>query len=258
MFHTLKSAGAALALALAGALSLTGCQTTGSSGSGDLAGVVGGVLGQLGQTGAGQGLTGAEIEAGLREALTVGTQRVAADLGQVDGYFGDPQIRIPLPGRLGDLQNQLSRVGLSAPLDDLQLRLNRGAEAAVPEARDLVMAAVRSITIQDALDILNGGDAAATQFLRSRTEDSLRTALTPHIRNGLEQSGAYNALDQVASRNGLGALSSGLRDDLTTSAVNFGLDGLFLYLEQEEARIRRDPVARSTELLRRVFGANIQ
>lgn len=241
------------AVAIAGTLSLTGCQTTGSSG--DLAGVVGGVLGQMGQPGAGQGLTGAEIDAGLREALTIGTQRVAADLGQVDGYFGDPQIRIPLPGTLGDLQEQLSRVGLSAPLDELQLRLNRGAEAAVPEARDLVIAAVRSITIEDALNILNGGESAATDFLRARTEAELRTALTPHIRTALEQSGAYSALDSVASRNGLGALSASLRDDLTTSAVNFGLNGLFHYLEEEEARIRRDPVARTTELLRRVFGA---
>ncbi|MEL6664354.1 MAG: DUF4197 domain-containing protein, partial [Pseudomonadota bacterium] len=201
------------------------------------------------------GLSQYEIEAGLREALTIGTERVAADLGQVDGYFGDPQIRIPLPGRLGDIQNSLQRVGLSAPLDDLQLRLNRGAEAAVPQAKSLVISAVQSITLEDALGILQGGDTAATDFLRSKTESGLRDALTPHIESALQSSGAYTALDGVAQNNGLGALSASLRDDLTTSAVNYGLDGLFLYVAAEEKRIREEPVARTTELLRKVFGA---
>ncbi|MEM1150441.1 MAG: DUF4197 domain-containing protein, partial [Pseudomonadota bacterium] len=188
-------------------------------------------------------------------ALTIGTERVALDLGQVDGYFGDPQIRIPLPGRLGDLQETLQGIGLSAPLDDLQLRLNRGAEAAVPQAKSLVISAVQSITLEDALGILKGGDTAATDFLRGRTEVGLRQALTPHIQTALESSGAYTALDSVAQRNGLGAFSTSLRDDLTTSAVNFGLDGLFVYVAAEEKRIREEPVARTTELLRKVFGA---
>ena len=107
-------------------LAVPGCQTTGGS---DVATVLGGVLGELATTDTVSGLTQAEIEAGLREALTIGTQNVASQLGQTNGYFGDPEIRIPLPGQLGDLQETLSRVGLSGPLDDLQLRLNRGAEA---------------------------------------------------------------------------------------------------------------------------------
>ncbi|MEM1104922.1 MAG: DUF4197 domain-containing protein [Pseudomonadota bacterium] len=246
---------ACLAAALFAVSALPACQTTGTSGSGDLAGVLGGVLGELGTTGGASALSQAEIEAGLREALTVGTERVAADLGQVDGYFGDPEIRIPLPGRLGELQSGLSRVGLSAPLDDLQLRLNRGAEAAVPQAKSLVISAVSSITLEDALGILRGGDTAATEFLRSRTETDLRAALTPHIRSGLQSAGAYAALDDVAARNGLSGLTASLSDDLTASAVNFGLDGLFLYVAAEETRIRENPVARTSELLQKVFGA---
>lgn len=242
------------AFAMGGALALTGCQTDGGP-NGDLAGVIGGVLGELGEPGAAGGLTQFEIEAGLREALTVGTERVASELGQTDGYFGDTRIRIPLPGDLGELQRGLSRVGLSGPLDDLQLRLNRGAEAAVPQAKALVISAVQSITIEDALNILNGGDTAATDFLRSRTETGLREALTPYLRDALQSSGAYTALDNVAARNGLGALSTSLQEDITTSAVNYGLDGLFLYVADEEQRIREEPVARTTELLRKVFGA---
>ncbi|MCI4644526.1 MAG: DUF4197 domain-containing protein [Hyphomonadaceae bacterium] len=243
-----------LVACIAGAMfALPGCQTTGTSG--DAVTVLGGILGDLGGAAGQSGLTQYEIEAGLREALTVGTQRVASQLGQTDGYFGDPEIRIPLPGDLGELQDGLARVGLSGPLDDLQLRLNRGAEAAVPQARDLVIEAVRNITLEDALAILNGGDTAATDFLRGKTETSLRTALRPHLSNALQGAGAYSAMDRVATANGLGALSVRLREDLTDSAVNYGLDGLFHYVAAEEMRIREDPVARTTELLRKVFGA---
>lgn len=229
-----------------------GCATSDAQ---DIGQILEGLSGLQGEQGAPAGLTTLEIEQGLREALTVGTERVALDLGQVDGYFGDPRIRIPLPGTLGELQQTLKPIGLSGPLDDLQLRLNRGAEAAIPQAKTLVIDAVRSITLDDALAILNGGDTAATDFLRRRTEPALREALTPHMRSALASSGAFAALDDVAARNGLGGLSASLSDDLTTRAVAYGLDGLFLYVAEEEKRIRENPVARTSEILRRVFGS---
>lgn len=240
-------------LAGAGALLLTGCQTTGTSG--ELGTVLGEVLGPQEGTGAGPGLSAYEVEAGLREALTVGTRRVADQLGRQDGYFGDPEIRIPLPGQLGKLQSNLSRVGLSRPLDDLQLRLNRAAEDAVPQARELVIEAVSTITLDDALAILNGPDTAATDYLRSRTEEDLRAALTPYMDAALRESGAFAQLDTIARNNGLGGLAADLGDDLTRRAVNYGLDGLFLYVAREEERIRENPVARTSDILRKVFGA---
>ena len=133
--------------ALAMAMLPAGCATTGSSG-GELGEVLGQVFGSPTTQGA---LSQAEIDAGLREALTVGTNLVAAQLSQKDGYFGDPRIRIPLPKTYRDIQSNLSRVGASAPLDDLELRMNRAAEAAVPQAKQLVLGAVREITIDDAL-----------------------------------------------------------------------------------------------------------
>ena len=235
--------------ALALALLPTGCATTGSAGD------YGAILGDIMRTPAGQGtLTQAEIDAGLREALTVGTNAVATQLRKTNGYFGDPRVRIPLPKTYRDIQSNLARVGASGPLDDLELRMNRAAEAAVPEARTLILGAVKSITINDALQILNGGDTAATDYLRSRTETQLRQSFTPYVRQTLSQSGAFTSMEQVAGQYGFGGVTGSLQNDLTQHAVGLGLDGIFLYVAEEEKKIRENPLARTSEILRRVFG----
>jgi len=232
---------AALVLAILPA----GCESAGAYGP-----VLGGILTQPGGA-----LTAAEIDAGLREALTVGTGNVASRLGRENGYFGDPRIRIPLPQTYRNLQKNLAVIGASGPLDDVELRLNRAAEAAVPEARTLIVSAVRSMTIEDALGILRGGNTAATDFLRARTESQLKAAFTPHVRTALAQSGAFTALEQFAGSAGLGGATSSLQADLTSHAVGLGLDGIFLYVAEEEKKIRENPLARTTDLLRKVFGA---
>ena len=240
-----------------GALALSvlpaGCETgTGGEFGQVLGDVLGGIEGAQSQGGE---LTLAEIDAGLRQALEIGTERVATQIGVEDGYWQDPQIKIPLPGRLGQVQGELSKLGLSGPLDDLQLRMNRAAEDAVPAGKRIVIDAVQSITIEDALGILRGGDTAATEFLRGRTEDSLRQTFSPFVEDALASSGAYRALDSVTSSQPLLAIAAtDYKSDLTTHAVQFGLDGLFTYLASEEQKIRENPVARTTELLRRVFG----
>lgn len=222
-----------------------GCETAGPYGD-ILAGIA------LPQSGA---LTTSEIDAGLREALNVGTTNVAARLGQQNGYFGDPKIRIPLPKTYRDVQRNLALVGASGPLDEVELRINRAAEASVPEARALILGAVRSMTIEDALGILRGGDTSATDFLRARTETQLTAAFTPHVKTALSQSGAFTAMDSYLGNAGLGGISANLQSDLTTHAVKLGLDGIFLYVAEEEKKIRENPVARTTDLLRKVFGA---
>tara|TARA_R110002020_G_scaffold83397_2_gene207501 strand:+ start:414394 stop:415131 length:738 start_codon:yes stop_codon:yes gene_type:complete len=235
--------------ALALALLPTGCATTGTAGD------YGAILGDImGTTGGQSALTQAEIDAGLREALTVGTNLVAAQLGKTNGYFGDARVRIPLPKTYRDIQTNLARVGASGPLDELELRMNRAAEAAVPEAKTLILGAVKSITINDALQILNGGDTAATDYLRSRTETQLRQAFTPYVKQTLAQSGAFTSLEQVAGQYGFGGVTGSLQNDLTQHAVGLGLDGIFLYVAEEEKKIRDNPLARTSEILRRVFG----
>ena len=241
-----------------GALALCMVPASCESGAGgDLGQVLGEVLGEIGTSDTSSGeLTVVEIDAALRQALEIGAGRVAAQIGVRDGYWKDPQIKIPLPGRLGEVQRQLSNVGLSGPLDDLQLRMNRAAEDAVPAGKTIVVDAVRSITINDAVGILRGGDTAATDFLRGRTEANLRTLFTPYVESALDSSGAYRLLDSVTSSQPLLAVAAtDYKSDLTTHAVQFGLDGLFTYLAVEEKKIRDNPVARTTELLRKVFGS---
>ena len=243
---------------IVGALALTlmpaGCET---GSGGDFGQVLGDVLSGIEDAQNPNGeLTIAEIDAGLRQALEIGTNRVASQIGVEDGYWQDPQIRIPLPGRLGAVQEQLSSVGLSVPLDDLQLRMNRAAADAVPAGKQIVIDAVQSITIEDALGILRGGDTAATDFLRGRTENNLRGLFTPYVETALNESGAYRMLDSVTSSQPMLATAAiDYKSDLTTHAVQFGLDGLFTYLAVEEKKIRENPVARTTELLRKVFGS---
>ncbi len=232
------------------ALTLAGCEAVPAGGLGGILGGVGSVASAKG------GLSNLEIDAGLRQALEIGANNVASQLGATDGFFGDSLIKIPLPGRLADLQDGLGKVGLSAPLDNLQLQMNRAAEAAMPEARDLVVSAVKSMTLEDAVGILQGGDTAATTFLRGRTEDSLRAAFKPHIETALARTGAVQSLDSVASKYGLSAVAGDLRGDMTDHAVNFGMDGVFLYVAEQEREIRENPVARTTDLLKKVFGSN--
>lgn len=243
---------AALAAAVISPASLAQAPANSPS-TADIAKLVGDVLHQH-LPGDNQSLTKAEVSSGLKEALTVSADAVARRIGAKDGYFGDPRIRIPLPGVLGDAQKRLRPFGLSGILDDLQLRMNRAAEASAPTARKLVVDAVRSMTIDDAIGVLRGGDTAATDFLRQKTGPSLRKAFRPYVDKELATSGALTALDGAVSKYGAGLAPRDAHDWLADHAVNGALDGLFYYIAREEQAIRHDPVKRTTDLLKRVFG----
>lgn len=200
-------------------------------------------------------LSNADAESGLREALTTGAVNAVLRVGRLDGYWRDGAIQIPLPGLLGDAQRLLKPLGQSRLLDDLQLRMNRAAETAAPRARDLFVAAIRGMTVQDAIGIVRGGETAGTTYLRGRTEDPLRTAFRPIVAEALGGAGALRAFDQAVRRHGAqGLVGASPRDALTDFATAKALDGLFFYVGQEEREIRTNPVKRTTELLRRVFG----
>tara|TARA_R110002124_G_scaffold97733_2_gene242775 strand:+ start:1857 stop:2567 length:711 start_codon:yes stop_codon:yes gene_type:complete len=210
-------------------------------------------------------LSQGDARSGIRAALDTAARLATDRLGRTDGFFGDPAVHIPLPRNIASLQTQLRRVGMSGPVDDLELRINRSAEAAMPEAGRIFNDAVQSITVGDAVSIVRGGDTAATDYLRGRSESRLTGLLRPSMEDALTGSGAYRAVDAVepqisGGQNLLGSLfgnrsaTGSLRDSVTDHAVSRTIDGVFHYIGQEERAIRQDPVRRGTDILRRVFG----
>lgn len=195
-----------------------------------------------------------EISAGLKEALKVGTERVVGQLGRQDGFNNDPAIHIPLPRKLETVKSVLAKVGYASMLDDLELRLNRAAETATPKAKELLWQAITEMTLEDAKAIYNGPEDAATRYFEARMTGPLTESMRPLVEESLSQAGAVQAFDSVMGKYRALPLVRDVKTDLTGYVLEKGLAGIFLYLGQEEAAIRRDPAKRSTEILKRVFG----
>lgn len=221
-----------------------------------------GLLGNIGNRGAGSGgqsgagLSQDEIGSGLKDALKVASQHVVSQLGKTDGYNTDPAIRIPLPGPLQQLEGPLKSIGASGMLDDLQLKMNRAAEQAAPKALGIFTDAISKMSISDARGILTGPKDAATQYFRRTTSDDLTRSFRPIVDNSLSSVGAVSALKSVQSKASSLPLagSSASSFNLTDFTVSKGLDGLFHYLAVQEDAIRTNPAARTTDLLKKVFG----
>jgi len=199
-------------------------------------------------------LSRGDITLGLKEALNVASSLASKRLSAKDGFMGDLAVRIPLPGVLGQAQKKLQPFGMAGPLDDLQMKVNRAAEAAVPTASKLVVDALKTMTFDDAMGILRGGDTAATAFLRKRTETGLRQSFRPYFDKSLATSGALAAVDGVVAKYGAGLVKTDAKTWLADAATTSALDGLFYYVAREEQAIRRDPIKRTSDILRKVFG----
>ncbi|WP_420431030.1 DUF4197 domain-containing protein [Hyphobacterium sp.] len=205
---------------------------------------------------------------GIRSMLVTAARAATRRLGREDGFFGDEFVRIPLPGLLGRTQGRLAPLGLSGPLDDLELRMNRAAEAVMPRARDLFIDAIRSMQVTDGIDIIQGSDTAATEYLRGRTQSPITRLLGPPMEDTLAASGAYGVLDDAAQladrRSGIGrffgsgrSAQSGAetyRGEITDFAVARAVDGVFHYIGEEERQIRRNPAGRTRDILQGLFG----
>lgn len=234
-----------IALTTLVAASTTGCVTDGNQ---DLSRILGGISEAAGP------VTTAEVSAGLKEALKVGSERVVDNLAARDGYFNDSSIKIKLPADLGKVQKSLGRVGMDGALNDLELKMNRAAEEAAPKAKKLFVSAVTSMTIDDAMSLFNGSDTAATEFLRSKTEMQLRQEFKPYVVTAMGQVGALTQMESVVGKYVPSDMVTSVRGELVNHAVDGALDGLFFYLAKEEQAIRNDPVKQTTKLLKRVFG----
>jgi hypothetical protein len=199
-------------------------------------------------------LTQGDATRGIRDALGLGAINAVTRLGQPDGFFGEPRVRIPLPGLLGAAQTNLRGFGMAAPLDGLQAEINHAAERTMPEAGRLFVGAVRDMTIGDALDIVRGPENSATLYLREHTETSLTRALLPPMRNTFTASGVFTLLREALRQVGMSSMTNNFRDEIVNFSTAKTLDGAFLYISDEERAIRSDPARRTTDILRRVFG----
>ena len=206
-------------------------------------------------------LTDGQIDAGLKEALLVGAERAVALLGRSGGFLDDPSVHIPLPGVLGKVAKTARTLGQGRYVDAFEQTVNRAAEEVAPETLAIVKKTVSNMTLQDVRGILSGGDDAATRYLREKAGDSLRAAIRPIVSRATDRAGATAAYKNLVKSTqgrlgGLGGLLGADQPNLDLGDYITGktLDGLFLKLAAEEKAIRTNPVARSTELLKQVFG----
>lgn len=200
-------------------------------------------------------LSNSDVIAGLKEALTVGAKQAVATSSVTDGFFNNSLIRIPFPEQAIKVKETLQKIGMSKQVENFEKTLNNAAETASKEAFDILAGAVKELTIQDGFNILNGGDTAATHYLREKTTAPLREKFTPLIQSAIEKVNltavwkplvnAYNMVPGVEKQN----------PNLEEYITNKTIDGLMTLIAQEEKQIREDPAARVSDILKKVFGS---
>lgn len=201
-------------------------------------------------------LTTAEVAEGLREALIQGITKGSDRVSQVDGYFKNPDIKIPFPPDAIKAEKTLRDIGLGNEVDRFILTLNRGAEQAAKEARPIFVEAIRNMTITDAWAILKGESDAATRYLQRTTSAQLRDKFRPIIQQALSQVNATRYYSELINRYNQIPLVEKINPNLDEYATEKAIEGLFYMIAREEKLIREDPMARTTDLLRRVFGSS--
>jgi Protein of unknown function (DUF4197) len=201
-----------------------------------------------------QPLTTAEVGDGLKEALIKGISNGSDLVSQLDGYFKNPEIKIPFPPEVKKVEDRLRQLGLGNEVDRFVMTLNRGAEDAAKEAKPIFISAIRQMTIEDAWSILKGQPDAATDYLRRTTSTQLREKFKPVVQNSLTKVNATKYYGEVVTRYNQIPLVEKVNPDLVGYATDKAIDGLFLMIAKEEKAIRENPLERTTELLKKVFG----
>ncbi len=204
--------------------------------------------------GTGSKLTNDEIIKGLKEALTIGSNNASSLVSKVDGYYKNPQLYIPFPPEAKKVQETLIKYGQNKLVNDFVMTLNRAAEEAAKEAAPIFVAAVKNMTIKDGLNILNGSNDAATSYLKTNTQAELLKKFRPVIERALSKVNATkywsNVMDTYNKIPGVQKMNP----DLAGYATQKAIDGLFIMVAKEELKIRQDPAARVTDILKKVFG----
>ena len=213
------------------------------------------LLGSKPPAGATTRLSVGEVGEGLKEALRVGTGNVVANLGQFDGFYTDEIAHIPLPDNLRRPRDLLRKIGMGRLADNLEEKLNRAAEVATPRAKAIFWQAIRDMTLEDVMGIYNGPDDSATRYFQAKMTPALIAEMRPVIEASMSEVGVVRAYDDFAGQYNNIPFVPDLKGDLIDHVMTGTLDGIFYYVAREEAAIRRDPVARTTDILRKVFGA---
>ena len=196
----------------------------------------------------------ADASAGVKTALERGAVAAVALLGRTDGFLGNALVRIALPGYLNDGVRVLKALGQQKRVDELLTAMNRAAESAVPQAQDLLVSTVRNLSVQDAVRIVKGGDTSVTDFFAGRTRSPLSERFLPIVTQATEKVSLAEKYNAVAGKaTGLGLVK---KEDanIQSYVTRKALDGLYLMIGEEEKKIRRDPVATGSDILRKVFG----
>lgn len=201
------------------------------------------------------GLSDRDATGGLKEALVQGVGKAVATLGQPGGFLSNPKVKIPLPPALSQAERLMRATGMGRQVDELIAAMNSAAEAAVPEAKGLLVDAVKKMSVDDAKRIVSGGDDSVTQYFRGKTSEALTQRFLPIVRSATQKVEVAQKYDRLAGQ----AAQLGLmgKDDakVETYVTRKALDGLFLMLAEEERAIRQDPLRAAGSLARKVFGA---
>jgi hypothetical protein len=200
-------------------------------------------------------LTNAEAGKGLKAALIQGAEKAVGELSKTDGFLANPEVKIPLPSVLKKTEKAMRMLGMGKQLDDLELRMNRAAEAAVPEAKALLVEAAKKMTLADAKAILSGSDDAATQYFKKHTFAPMARKFLPVVEKAtanVQLAQQYNKLIALSSQYGVVKKDQLSIEQYVTQKT---LNGVYLMMAKEEAAIRKDPVAQGSALLKKVFGA---
>lgn len=199
------------------------------------------------------GLSDDKIIAGLKQALQVSTGKAVALTGKPDGFLKNEAIKILLPPRLQTISRGMRMLGMGAQVDELEVGMNRAAEQASPQAKQIFLAALKKMTFDDARQILTGGDTAATEYFKRTSSADLAAAFSPIVHRSMERVGVVQQYDRVINSAPGGNALAG-QFDLDKYVVGKTLDGLFYMVGEQEKQIRKNPAAQTTSLLKEVFG----
>ena len=199
-------------------------------------------------------LSETDAASGVRSALERGAASAVSLLGRSDGFLGNPKVRIELPGFLKDAAKLLKATGQGARVDELVTAMNRAAEAAVPESKNLLVGAVRSMSVEDASKIVRGGETSATEFFTRKTREPLSVKFLPIVARATERVSLAKKYDAVAGKAAGFGLMKKEEANLNGYVTGRALDGLYLIIGEEEKKIRRDPVGTGSAILKKVFG----